>query len=393
MQNKNENTMEVIDIAEESLSLKIKRLGGRIFISADFYKEVEKSAACFLYKKLVEILASYGAVAVHVRVFGSKSIEKIWLGQSDSRERLNRCVTFIEGMPCNSGQLAGAEIEAVIIENPEDYPVDIPGKNCEIAGCRFRTGGINYLILQNLHSDNCLQTREKQTEEILKYSDYLLNLEGIGFQNVLRTWFYLDKILEWYPKFNDVRNNFFEKKEMSYKEKSSILLPASTGICGRNFNGSACTLDLIAVISGADSPVFVRRISNPRQKEAFRYGAAFSRASVAETPEFSELQLSGTAAIDESGSSLFPGDAEAQIRRTLDIVQELLQSSGFDFSDLASGTAFFKRAEYLPLFQNVLKEKKLEALPLVKCKADVCRGDLLFEIDGIAYKIKNRPEA
>jgi len=45
---------------------------------------------------------------------------------------------------------------------------------------------------------------------------------------------------------------------------------------------------------------------------------------------------------------------------------------------------FVKRPEHAAVFQEMARERGLEEFPAVCVVADVCRDDLLFEIDGEA---------
>ena len=40
-------------------------------------------------------------------------------------------------------------------------------------------------------------------------------MAGMSFGNVMRTWFYLDRILEWYHEFNHVRTAFFRERKVN----------------------------------------------------------------------------------------------------------------------------------------------------------------------------------
>ena len=53
-------------------------------------------------------------------------------------------------------------------------------------------------------------------------------------------------------------------------------------------------------------------------------------------------------------------------------------------ADISSATVFLKDEKTLPLFLRIMEGQGLADLPMVICKADVCRDDLLFELDGVA---------
>ena len=51
------------------------------------------------------------------------------------------------------------------------------------------------------------------------------------------------------------------------------------------------------------------------------------------------------------------------------------------FADVSRATAYFKSGTDLPVFQSWLKENQLLALPVVNTCCEICRDDLLFEIE------------
>ncbi|GEM_PF-7021156 len=64
-------------------------------------------------------------------------------------------------------------------------------------------------------------------------------------------------------------------------------------------------MDILAVLRSDGAEPSVRKLSNHSQLDAFRYGSAFARASVVRNGNTDLIQVSGTAAIDEHGVSLY----------------------------------------------------------------------------------------
>ena len=91
--------------------------------------------------------------------------------------------------------------------------------------------------------------------------------------------------------------------------------------------------------------------------------------------------MSGTAAIDEQGRSLYPGDVRAQIDCTFDKIAALIGQEGATLTDIAAACVFVKRPEDALVYQERAAARGLENLPAVVMVADVCREELLFEID------------
>ena len=143
-------------------------------------------------------------------------------------------------------------------------------------------------------------------------------------------------------------------------------------------------MDLIAIIGERRTRPAIRHLINPAQLDAFRYGSAFSRGTLIQEADASLIEISGTAAIDQRGKSQFPGDIRGQIRCTFERIEKLIRQEGAGLRDIAAATVFVKRAEHASVFWEMAREHGLEEFPAVCVVADVCRDELLFEIDGEA---------
>ena len=220
---------------------------------------------------------------------------------------------------------------------------------------------------------------------MFKRAERILRDNGVSYKNVARTWLYLSKILQWYPDFNKARSEKYgEFGIMPGPGDPTLLLPASTGIGADTPSGTAASMDLLAVVGNDDIPSAVMKLSNRKQLDAFRYGAAFSRGAVIREDDVDIIQISGTAAIDEHGVSLYPGDIRGQINCTFDRIETLLAQEGAGLRDIAAATVFVKNPEYAPVFWKMAAERGLADFPAVCVVADVCREELLFEIDAEA---------
>jgi enamine deaminase RidA (YjgF/YER057c/UK114 family) len=96
------------------------------------------------------------------------------------------------------------------------------------------------------------------------------------------------------------------------------------------------------------------------------------------------IQVSGTAAIDEKGKSLYVGDIRGQISCTFDKIESLLEPQGAGLEDICAATAFVKRPEFGETFRQTVAARGLEEFPCVCVVANICRDELLFEIDAEA---------
>jgi enamine deaminase RidA (YjgF/YER057c/UK114 family) len=196
--------------------------------------------------------------------------------------------------------------------------------------------------------------------------------------------------LDWYPDFNKARSEKYgEFGIMPGPGDSGLLLPASTGIGADTPSGAAASMDLLAAIENDGLGSSVRKLTNRKQLDAFRYGAAFSRAAVIEEDDINLIQVSGTAAIDEHGVSLHPGDIRSQIDCTFDKIETLLNQEGADLRNIAAATVFVKKPEYASIFWKMAADRGVADFPAVCVVADVCREELLFEMDGEAVLRKD----
>jgi enamine deaminase RidA (YjgF/YER057c/UK114 family) len=209
--------------------------------------------------------------------------------------------------------------------------------------------------------------------------------QSTDFRDVVRTWIYLDDILEWYDVFNAVRTDKFKSFGLipgSGDESNSnpVFLPASTGIGGRNPAGAVCCSDVLAVTGNIKVSVLPGKL----QPSAYSYGSAFSRGICIEEKEYRHVFISGTAAIDETGRSLYPQDAESQILKTLKVVEALIGEKGAKFKDICTATVYLKRAGDWSVYEKLAGRLGLMNLPAVFVVADICRDELLFEMDALA---------
>ncbi|OGW54029.1 MAG: hypothetical protein A2Z46_06285 [Nitrospirae bacterium RBG_19FT_COMBO_55_12] len=349
---------------------------------ADAYR-----SSYFTYTQIAEVLESKGMEIVQERIFGNLSFEPSVLAartKAFEAENIpaNGSLTYVHGNPPYGERLAGVQIQAVKKGNDVWTIMDgnIP------CGRKWIYNGLTYLVLQNIQSgSNGSQpnlAKPLQARLMIERADRILRENGASYGDVVRTWFYLSDILDWYAGFNKVRNEKYgEFGIMPGPGDRRLLLPASTGIQGEIPSGAACTMDLIAVLGSNSAKPNIKKLSNPIQFDAFRYGSAFARGSVIKNGSTDLIEVSGTAAIDEHGVSLYPGDIHSQIDCTLDKVQALLEQAGAGLRDICSATVFIKQPEFAEIFYEIASARGLEDLPCICVVADVCREELLFEMD------------
>jgi len=217
---------------------------------------------------------------------------------------------------------------------------------------------------------------------MLAQANCILNEQGATYRDVVRTWFYLKDILAWYADFNQARTAMYREVGLLPRAgNNGYKLPSSTGIQGTTPSGAAGAMDLLAVIPAENSYSPVHQLSSPGQPEALTYGSAFSRGVLIEEPEASLVQLSGTAAIDEHGQSLYPNNIQAQIDCTFEKIEVLLGQVGGTLADVAAASVFIKHPEHAQAYRERASARGLQEFPAVVTVADICRPELLFEMD------------
>ena len=205
----------------------------------------------------------------------------------------------------------------------------------------------------------------------------LLKIAGLAWPDVYRTWYYNDRILEWYTPFNKLRRDYYLQQVVTLERP-----PASTGIGLANFWRTPLVLSLLA----ARPAVEPGPVSSPLQNQPTSYGSYFSRASEEGTDGGSALWVSGTAAIDQIGNTLYLGNFTAQVKETFRVVDALLRSRGMGWGGVKWATAYISRTQDMEIFEKLKASGELPLLNPVVIPATVCRDNLLFELEMMAER-------
>jgi enamine deaminase RidA (YjgF/YER057c/UK114 family) len=368
----------------------------QIYISAPVTDKDADSILTYaeIYKRILDILAQEKMQIVHERLLGSTSVyadilktrrDVLMEKEIDS----DQPITYIQGKPYWGEGFAGIQIRAVTPREPGDkvwtiYDNDIP------CGRGWNRNGAQFLMLHSVHGlqqgEEHTNSRKEQASRMFEKAERLLKSQGSSYRNVVRTWIYFPDILDWYGEFNEVRNAKYKEfgfipGQSADIETEQIYLPASTGIQGGNPLNAAVVMDVLAVIPEKDTRIQVEQTSGVQQKSPFRYGSAFSRAMSIREPNNTLIFVSGTASIDEKGKSVHIGDTRSQIFKTVRVVEALIAKEGASLDDICTATVFLKRPEDISIYQKTAAECGLNDMPAVCVIADVCRDELLFELD------------
>jgi enamine deaminase RidA (YjgF/YER057c/UK114 family) len=332
-------------------------------------------------KILLEKIYAHSSLREHTAAIRNRCINMM-------RENTAIPFTHIGSVPCIGGKIAGVQVIGVIQDDKKTH-VDTIFFNEEPVGRVFETDdfkGIYLSGISGLRKDDKVgkQSPGRQAEYIVEQCQDVFSRQGMTARNIVRTWIYFPRILRWYKRFNKIRARFF--KEFGLISGNKTYLPASTGIQGRGRPKEEIFLDLIAFVPKRKSAGSASIMKSNRQNEARRYGATFSRGVEIKTGNSSLLHISGTASINPKGETIYVHDEQGQITETLINIGALLETKKAHLKDIVLTAAYCKNRKTYETFRKITKYLGLDEIPFVPVYADVCRDELLFEIDAIAVK-------
>ena len=219
------------------------------------------------------------------------------------------------------------------------------------------------------------------------YVEMFAFMDSQGYRNLLRVWNYLPRIndaeggLERYRCFNLGRHEAFRRSGRDITEEN---VPAASVLgCG---NGPMVIYFLAAKLPGTP-------IDNPRQMAAYHYpeqygprSPIFVRAMLARLAGQQCLMVSGTASI-VGHETVHKGDVRQQAEETLRNIRTLLQQAwphGLDSCGEARMRlkAYVRHAGDMEQIRECVAREFPEQQHGVYLQSDICRADLLLEIEG-----------
>jgi enamine deaminase RidA (YjgF/YER057c/UK114 family) len=271
----------------------------------------------------------------------------------------------------------------------------LPVSSGESEGIRWRrSGDVLYGVLERdeaLFAGEAGRTPLQAASEDAYRSIFRL-LEAQELPQLWRLWNYMADIngeshgLERYRQFNIGRQDAF----LEFNRRATGNVPAA---CALGLAGGPLSIAFMAGVAPAVP------VENPRQMSAYHYPAeygprspTFSRAALVYPPDQEILFISGTASI-VGHSTVHPGDVAAQCRESLAnitaVVAEAnrLARAGDYMPDELDYRIYLRRAADQPLVAATLAPLLSAATHLVYVEADVCRSDLLLEIEATASHV------
>lgn len=269
-------------------------------------------------------------------------------------------------------------------------------------------GGVGYgiiesdnekmLFFEGIPSSDFAQSVRRQSDEVFEKVDSLLSAYGFEVDDIVRQWNYIGNIVgcrngkQNYQEFNDARSAYYGKGSWGNG------YPAATGI---GASGEGIVVGGIAFKRKAEGGIYP--IDNPLQIAAHIYSKnvlidndvnavkstpKFERAKVIESESGVVCFVSGTAAI-RGEESMDASSARLQTIKTIENIAHLVSKEnlvkyGCKPYELryVQLQVFIKNAEEYDEVRAEV-ERAYPNLPAVYSIADVCRSELLVEIEGI----------
>jgi len=307
--------------------------------------------------------------------------------------------TFVHQPPCTGAALA---IEVWAIGGKTAY-VERPLPNV----VQSNMGNVTWTHCSGITPRNKTASVYEQSLDAFSQMKEKLKKAGVEMDHLIRTWLYLGNItgpegdLERYMELNRARTDFYEGVQFGRGHVMAgvrqAVYPASTGIgmCGTGITMSATAIDTDR------KDVFILPLENPQQTPVYEYEAVYSpkspkfvRAMAEAIGDYVVIWISGTASIVNS-KTLHTGNPGKQADQTLTNIELLLSQknlarhgapgAGATLRDLAKLRVYVKRPQDYPIIRKVCEKRCGKNIPIIYVVADVCRSDLLVEMESLAF--------
>jgi len=294
------------------------------------------------------------------------------------------------------------------------YITEIPARKAHNNNCmaiELKNGNQWLFIAQDtIAGETAIDTDEtgfeKSAEQSLATFFNNLGHFGFNFRDLLHTWYYIPKIIgysnqkERYQIFNKYRRQIFAKQ--SSPNRPVAFFPASTGIGCDN----VC-LKTSAIAFRSNSSVSAHTMENEHQVPAHEYpqqvsveAPLFSRGICLLSKKSAIIFVSGTASII-AAKTVYENDIAGQVHQTIKNIHGLLLQNAMKHG-LASpvkieesiqyAIVYIKREADYPVVKDICR-KFFGNIPILFVKADICRSNLLVEIECICCMYTNKGEA
>jgi enamine deaminase RidA (YjgF/YER057c/UK114 family) len=321
-------------------------------------------------------------------------IHALYLELGAARDFLNSHSTQVLGVVCHGieAPFVAEHIPVALVEMPQLGPQ--PLLEIWTVGDQVqsgRSGNIHWARTADFLF-GCYRQPPHESLESVTYQAYqevfsLLQAEDVP--NLLRVWNYFAAInvdeadgVERYKHFCIGRHDAFARFDRLQSED----IPAASAV---GSHGGQFVLYFIAATRRGTA------VENDRQVSAYDYppqygprSPLFSRATQVSWLKDPQLFISGTASIVGHASTCL-GDVEQQTSETLKNISRVLglafpERSHENFAQLRSLKVYIRHAGDFPLIRSIIEDSIGKRIPCLYLLADICRSELLLEIEAIA---------
>lgn len=259
---------------------------------------------------------------------------------------------------------------------------------------------VKSLYISGVQSDVIRVSFRQQSVDVFDTIAAVFEKEGFEVCDIVRQWNYLERIVDFeneyqhYQAFNDARTAFYATGKWNEG------YPAATGI-GMQSGGVIVDIDAIRYSKDALSIV---PIDNQLQIAAHEYSKRLLISEVENktTPKFERakavdfaddggvIYISGTAAI-RGEESLHNATLKEQLVTTVENIEYLIGDENLNHAGMSQVCArtykllrvYLKHDKFVNEAKELL-QRMFPSLPMSFLLADVCRDELLIEIEGVA---------
>lgn len=348
------------------------------------------AAADALLRQTAAVLLEHNILPMQEKLYGLTRLRADVLARRETVYRQHELevavpISWIEGVPLQACGFVGQQIWGIV---PHDSRMRLTTVVNPATGPARLWTAPDFRMLHlpavrgTLADDSLPNGHEAQARQVFENIGRGLTAHGFRYTEVVRTWIYSSRLLDWYGDLNRIRTAHFRR--VGIDGSPGRPFPASTGIQGRA-DQEECVIDVLAVQNTSPRGIAVTPVcASPRQDQSFNYGSAFSRGMTLDIEGRRTIHISGTASINTAGESTHIDDPEYQSLETLLCIGSILEEQGGTLSNITSATLFCKTPEAWDAWKRVTQLLQVPDFPKIVVQADVCRHDLLVEMEAVA---------
>ncbi|MFT6458848.1 MAG: chorismatase [Pseudophaeobacter arcticus] len=260
-------------------------------------------------------------------------------------------------------------------------------------------GQLHYIELGNeiLYFGELGRFEDVEASSYQSYNAILDSLQQKGFHTLVRSWNFIPQINHSPDGAIEIYQQFCKGRALAFDARGidEFQLPAATGI------GSYATAITGYLIASKRAGYL--HVENPLQSPAYKYPPKFGPKSPSFARGTLHLEsdpgrgrgtrffLSGTASI-RGAETMWPGDVRRQLNTLMENIRYLIsdenpqlaqQGPAMNLADFDHFKVYFRHAKDYDIIRRLLLEDwQIPAEKLHFMNVDICRSDLLVELEG-----------